>query len=229
MCDLQIHRGPDDYGIASLGHVCLGSNRLSIIDLSTAGHMPMSDEEEGCWIVYNGEIYNFQELRQELERCGHRFRSKTDTEVVLHAFQQWGEQCLERFVGMFAFALFDRHTDTVTLVRDRFGKKPLYYTCRNGHFLFTSEMKTLMRVCDDLQLNYQRLIEWSLYRNVDFGSPDTLVENLYSLPPGYVLRIRQGQVEAPRCYYSPASQVEPDLYERFRQQSPQSLTAEIES
>jgi asparagine synthase (glutamine-hydrolysing) len=229
MCDLQHHRGPDDNGLLSLDHVCLGANRLSIIDLSRAGHMPMSDEDEEWWITYNGEIYNFQELREELILCGHRFRSKTDTEVMLRAFKQWGEKCLERFVGMFAGAIFDRHTDTLTLVRDRFGKKPLYYTCRDGHFLFASEMKALMRVCDDLRLNQQRLIEWSLYRNVDFGSPDTLVENLFSLPAGHLLRVRQGQVEPPRCYYAPEWHVDPTLYERLSQQSPQTLTAEIDS
>jgi asparagine synthase (glutamine-hydrolysing) len=229
MCDLQRHRGPDDNGLLSLDHVCLGANRLSIIDLSRAGHMPMSDEDEEWWITYNGEIYNFQELRQELMLCGHKFRSKTDTEVVLRAFKQWGEKCLDRFVGMFAGAIFDRRTETLTLVRDRFGKKPLYYTCRDGHLLFASEMKALMRVCDDLRLNQQRLIEWSLYRNVDFGSPDTLVENLYSLPPGHLLRVRQGQIEPPRCYYAPEWHVDPTLYERLSQQPPQALTAEIES
>ena len=95
MCEIQTHRGPDDSGVISLGHVCLGANRLSIIDLSQAGHMPMSDAEEDLWIVYNGETYNFQPLREELIRCGHVFRSRTDTEVVLHAFKQWGEQCFE--------------------------------------------------------------------------------------------------------------------------------------
>jgi asparagine synthase (glutamine-hydrolysing) len=229
MCDLQSHRGPDDDGVLALNHVCLGSNRLSIIDLSKAGHMPMSDPDEDWWIVYNGEIYNFQAIREELIRCGHRFRSKTDTEVVLRAFKQWGEDCLERFVGMFAFAIYNRHTDILTLVRDRFGKKPLYYTCRNGHLLFASEMKALMRVYDNLRLNQQRLIEWSLYRNVDFGSPDTLVEDLCSLPSGHLMTIRQGQVEPPRRYYSPASYVDPALYERFSQQPTRALTAEIEA
>ena len=128
MCELQSHRGPDDDGVISLGHVCLGSNRLSIIDLSRAGHMPMSDAEENLWIVYNGETYNFQTLREELVGCGHEFRSKTDTEVVLHAFKQWGEECFARLAGMFAFAIYDRRNDSVTLARDRFGKKPLYYT-----------------------------------------------------------------------------------------------------
>ena len=94
MCDLQVHRGPDDRGVVDVGNVCLGSNRLSIIDLSAAGHMPMSDSE-GAWIAYNGEVYNFMEVRDELTRRGHQFRSKTDTEVVLRAFREWGEACLE--------------------------------------------------------------------------------------------------------------------------------------
>jgi asparagine synthase (glutamine-hydrolysing) len=229
MCALQHHRGPDDRGIVSLGHVCLGSDRLSIIDLSEAGHMPMCNEMESWWIVYNGEVYNFQELREELIRCGHTFRSKTDTEVVLHAFEQWGEQCLDRFVGMFAFAVYDQETDTVTLARDRFGKKPLYYSVRKGHILFASEMKALMGVCDDLRLNQQRLLEWSLYRNVDFGSPDTLVEDIFSLPPGHLLKIRQGRLAQPSCYYSPDAQVDPTCYKRLGRQSPRALAAEIES
>src|SRR5262245_9211397 len=189
MCDLQVHRGPDDQGVSSLGPVCLGSNRLSIIDLSRAGHMPMSDETRSWWIVYNGETYNFRQLRDELLSHGCAFHSKTDTEVVLRAFQHWGEGCFDRLVGMFAFAIFDRQTNTITLARDRFGKKPLYYTCRDGHFYFASEVKSLLQACGDPRPNYQRLIEWSLYRNVDFGSPDTLIEEVSSLPPGHFLRV----------------------------------------
>ena len=229
MCDLQSHRGPDDRGVVSLGHVCLGSNRLSIIDLTQAGHMPMADEDERWWISYNGEVYNFTELREELIRCGHTFRSRTDTEVVLHAFKEWGEKCVDRFVGMFAFAVYDRQSDTVTLVRDRFGKKPLYYTHRDGHVLFSSEMKALMAVCDGLKPNQQRLIEWSLYRNVDFGSSETLVENLFALLPGHLVRIRRGRLESPHCYYSPEAQVDPDRYDRFSRQPLESTTAELES
>jgi asparagine synthase (glutamine-hydrolysing) len=213
----------------SLDHVCLGANRLSIIDLTAAGHMPMSDANEGRWIAYNGEVYNFAELREELSRCGHIFRSRTDTEVVLHAFTQWGEQCLERFVGMFAFAVYDRRTDTMMLARDRFGKKPLYYTLQDGHVLFASEMKALIAVGEELRLDQQRLIEWSLYRNVDFGSPATLVENLFSLPPGHLLKIRAGRMEPPSCYYSPESHVDASRYECLSRQSPQALTAEIEA
>jgi asparagine synthase (glutamine-hydrolysing) len=229
MCDLQHHRGPDDKGVVSLGHVCLGSNRLSIIDLTDAGHMPMPDENEGWWIAYNGEVYNFQELREELIRCGHRFRSRTDTEVVLHAFKEWGEKCLDRFVGMFAFAVYNQRTDKLTLARDRFGKKPLYYTERNGHMLFASELKTLLSRCDNAKLNKQRLIEWSLYRNVDFGSPETLIENVFSLMPGHVVKIERGRMESPRCYYSPELQVDRDRYQQLGRQSPESISQTVES
>ena len=138
MCKLQTHRGPDDEGVISLGPVCLGSNRLSIIDLSQAGHMPMADSEENLWIVYNGETYNFQTLREELIGCGHKFRSKTDTEVVLHAFKQWGEQCFERFAGMFAFAIWDKKVKELFLARDRAGIRPLFYTQNQSTFYFSS-------------------------------------------------------------------------------------------
>ena len=229
MCDLQRHRGPDDRGMVSLGHVCLGSDRLSIIDLSEAGHMPMSDENGDWWIAYNGEVYNFKELREELIRCGHTFRSRTDTEVVLHAFKQWGEKCLDRFVGMFAFAIYNQETDTLTLARDRFGKKPLYYTQRNEHVLFASELKTLLSRCDNPKVNKQRLIEWSLYRNVDFGSRETLIENVFSLLPGHVVKIERGRMESARCYYSPELQVDPARYDQLSRKSAKSISEEVES
>ena len=229
ICAAQVHRGPDDLGLHSVGHVCLGSNRLSIIDLSKAGHMPMSDETGGSWIVYNGETYNFRQLRDELAALGHRFRSNTDTEVVMHAFLRWGDACFDRLVGMFAFAVFDAGTGVLTLARDRFGKKPLYYTIRDGHFVFASEVKALLRACGPRRPNYQRLVEWSLYRNADFGSPDTLIEGVSSLPPGHYLKVCRGQVGTPRSYYSPAAQVDPAVYERFSRQSPGSVTGEIEA
>ena len=229
MCELQSHRGPDDRGVISLGHVCLGSNRLSIIDLSEAGHMPMADGEKIFWIVYNGETYNFQALREELIRCGHVFRSRTDTEVVLHAFKRWGEQCLVRFTGMFAFAIYDRRNDTVTLARDRFGKKPLYYTCADRHVLFASELKVLLQVSDAPKVNRQRLMEWSLYRNVDFGSSSTLVENIFSLPAGHFLQIRDGRIGTPRRYYSVEAEVDAATYDGFEQRPKKEVAGEIES
>jgi asparagine synthase (glutamine-hydrolysing) len=229
MCDLQTHRGPDDRGVCGLGSVWLGSNRLSIIDLSRAGQMPMSDPSGRWWIVYNGETYNFQAIREELTGLGYTFSSRSDTEVVLRAFERWGEGCLDRLVGMFAFAILDRESGTLTLARDRFGKKPLYYAERQGHLYFASEVKALLRATGGTRLNQQRLVEWSLYRNSELGSPDTLVEGVCSLPPGHVLRVRGGRVESPRPYYSAESQVDPSLYRRFERQRSDAVIAEVDS
>jgi asparagine synthase (glutamine-hydrolysing) len=228
MCDLQRHRGPDDRGTVVLGNVCLGAVRLSIIDLSAAGHMPMPDDSGRWWITYNGEVYNFREIREELLRCGHIFRSYTDTEVVLHAFKEWGEACLQRFVGMFAFAVYDRYTDTMTLVRDRFGVKPLYYTQYKGHLLFSSEIKALLRVYDGPRLNKQRLLEWLLYRNVDILSPETLLEDINAVLPGHIVTIQRGRVSA-RQYYAPHAQVQAEEYQRAADKSSNAVVADIEA
>src|SRR5690606_28487209 len=167
MLQLQAYRGPDDSGVVSIDNVCLGSLRLSIIDLSPAGHMPMSDASGRWWIAYNGEVYNFQELRRELEGLGHQFHSSTDTEVVLHAFMQWGEDGLDRLTGIFAFAVFDRVDRVVTLVRDPYGVKPLYYTTLGADVCFASEMKAVAAVLPRPSVDRQSVIEWALYENVD--------------------------------------------------------------
>ena len=229
MCRLQTHRGPDDCGVASLGRVHLGSNRLSIIDLSSAGHMPMSDERETQWIVYNGELYNFPALRAELEQLGHTFRSHTDTEVVLKALGEWGLNALTRFVGMYAFAHYDCASDTLTLARDRFGKKPLYYTWRDGAFLFASELKTLMAVLPDRRVHERRLIEWSLYRNLDFAGCETLVQGCYQLPPGHSMQIRQGQIQPAECYYAPTHSVDASRYQHWAAQPRQRVVDEMDT
>jgi asparagine synthase (glutamine-hydrolysing) len=228
MCDLQSHRGPDDQDVRPLGPVCLGSNRLSILDLSRAGRMPMSDPSGRWWIVYNGETYNFQELREELRGLGHAFTSGSDTEVVLHAFQEWGDACLERMVGMFAFAVLDREARTVTLARDRFGKKPLYYMQQDGHLFFASEVKALLRVRDEVRPNYRRLLEWTLYRNAELGAPDTFVDGICALPPGHVMRVGQGRLEPPRAYYTPAAQVDRDRYARLQEAPVDAVLDEID-
>ncbi|MBM3320850.1 MAG: asparagine synthase (glutamine-hydrolyzing) [Candidatus Eisenbacteria bacterium] len=214
MLDLEAHRGPDDRSSVSLGKIALGAVRLSILDLSPAGRMPMSDDDGRWWIVYNGEVYNFKEIREELKRAGHRFRSRTDTEVVLHAFMEWGEACVERFVGMFAFAIHDRRTGTVTLVRDRFGIKPLYYSARGGHFLFCSEMRPLLRVQEGLRLNRRSLLEWLLYHNADVLTPDTPIEEIEAVLPGRMVTIRDGNV-ASRVYYDPAERIDERDYARI--------------
>ncbi|MBK6581489.1 MAG: asparagine synthase (glutamine-hydrolyzing) [Gammaproteobacteria bacterium] len=229
MCAIQTHRGPDDTGTESMGRVTIGSNRLSIIDLSAAGHMPMHDPESGAWIVFNGEIYNFAGIREELIARGHGLHSRTDTEVVLHAWLEWGEQCLDRFVGMFAFAIYKPQDQSLVLVRDRFGKKPLYYTQQGSHLLFASELKSLVAVSGQCQVNWQQLMEWSLYRNIDFGPTDTLYAGFSSVPAGHLMEIRDGVVSASRPYYSLESHVTRQEYERLDRLAPDALRREIEA
>jgi len=144
MIDIMPHRGPDGSGVWTAPGIGLGHRRLSIIDLA-GGAQPMANQDESLIVTFNGEIYNFAEIRADLEERGHRFRSHSDTEVILHAYRQWGEECVHRFNGMFAFALFDRGTQSLWLVRDRLGVKPLYYTpVSDGSVIFGSELKVLL-------------------------------------------------------------------------------------
>ena len=156
MTNVQTHRGPDDSGVWERcfpdgGYIGLGSRRLAILDLSADGHMPMCNEDGTVWITYNGEIYNFADLRRELEAKGHHFRSHTDTEVVLHLYEEYGadrfKDCLNRLNGMFALAICDLRgaSPKLFLARDHFGIKPLYYWERGGKLAFASEVKALLR------------------------------------------------------------------------------------
>ena len=144
--DAMIHRGPDDAGVwwSEDGRVGLAHRRLAIIDLSTAGHQPMHDAAGSLSIVFNGEIYNFAELREVLVARGHAFRSHSDTEVILAAYREWGTDCLQHFNGMFAIALYDAQKQTVFLARDRAGEKPLFYHHAGGVLRFASELKALL-------------------------------------------------------------------------------------
>ncbi|MBU1007070.1 MAG: asparagine synthetase B, partial [Candidatus Omnitrophica bacterium] len=158
MCEVLEHRGPDDEGVWVLDSaalrprsnnigisVGLGHRRLSIIDLSPAGHQPMSNEDGSVWLVMNGEIYNFPELREGLEKKGHVFKSHTDTEVIIHLYEEKGVDCLNDLRGPFAFALWDRKRERLLLARDRVGKKPLFYTYKNQTLIFASEIKAILR------------------------------------------------------------------------------------
>lgn len=139
---LIMHRGPDDHGVMTFdASVALGHRRLSILDLSSAGHQPMTDPTARFWITYNGEVYNYQEIRRELQILGHTFRTQTDTEVILAAYAEWGTKCLSHFNGMFAFVIYDKIERTVFAARDRFGVKPLYYTFLHDMFAMSSEIK----------------------------------------------------------------------------------------
>ncbi|MBU0951929.1 MAG: asparagine synthase (glutamine-hydrolyzing) [Elusimicrobia bacterium] len=143
MCDLIRHRGPDDEGIYTTGNAGLGIRRLSIIDLQT-GHQPIHNEDSSIWTVLNGEIYNFQEVRQALIQKGHKFYTKTDTEVIVHSYEEYGENCVDQLRGMFAFAVWDNRKKQIFIARDRIGKKPLFYTVAGNSLVFASEMKSIL-------------------------------------------------------------------------------------
>ncbi len=159
MRDTMIHRGPDGYGnwISENGKIGLGHRRLSIIDLSNAGKQPMSNPEKTIWITYNGEIYNHMEVRAELEKLGYKYHSGTDTETIIYAYQEWGIECLNKFNGMFAFGLWDTKINTLFLVRDRIGIKPLYYTDTGKNFLFASEIKAFFKHPESTK-NYRKKV-----------------------------------------------------------------------
>ncbi len=226
MCEVQHYRGPDDHGVEAIGSAYLGARRLSIIDLSPAGHMPMSDAEGRWWITYNGEVYNFQSLREELERRGHAFRSRTDTEVVLHAWMEWGPECVERFTGMFAFAIHDRGSGTTSLVRDRFGIKPLYYASDERHFRFASEIKAIVAERGPPRVDRHSLLEWSLYRNVDALTGETLFEGVSTVRPGHYLTLRDGEI-TDRELYAPPDAVSRAEFERFAGASKDAIVGEL--
>ena len=144
MCDAMTHRGPDDEGVFLADGVGLGMRRLSIIDLVT-GRQPIRNEDGSIWVVLNGEIYNFKALRDRLEACGHAFYTATDTEVIVHLYEEYGARCVEHLRGMFAFAVWDERRRQLLLARDRLGIKPLYYAEVNGRLLFGSELKVILQ------------------------------------------------------------------------------------
>jgi asparagine synthase (glutamine-hydrolysing) len=188
MTDAIAHRGPDGEGHFVENCLALGHRRLAIIDLSGAGHQPMSTLDGRFIISYNGEIYNFNELRIELESFGYQFRSRTDTEVLLYAYAKWGDKCLERFNGMFAFAVWDRQQRELFLARDRYGIKPLYYTQVDGKFLFGSEVKAILAhpaYCKDI--DFEALKEYFTFQN--FLTDKTLFKEVKLLPAGTYIKV----------------------------------------
>jgi asparagine synthase (glutamine-hydrolysing) len=195
------HRGPDDSGTVILRdstreavEIGLGNRRLAILDLSPEGHQPMNDPATGNWIVYNGEVYNFREVRDKLEQAGLCFRSNSDTEVILKAYGHWGEKCLHEFRGMFAFAIWDAERHRLFVARDPMGIKPLYFYHSNHYFLFSSEVRTLLGTgLVPRTINCAGLLSY-----LTFGSlydPNTLVEGVEALQPGFYLTWENGQVK----------------------------------
>jgi len=206
MREILAHRGPDDMGeyIRPLGQegpfVFLGHRRLSIIDLA-GGHQPLSNENGTVWVTFNGEIYNFKELKSELESLGHQFKTHSDTEVVAHAYEEYREECFKHFNGMFAIGIWDESNHRLILARDRLGKKPLYYTYMNGTFLFASELKAILtyphfsRKIDPLSL-----MKYLFYEFIP--CPHTIFRDARKLPPASYLLWEGGRVEI-KEYWSP--------------------------
>ena len=191
MCGAMVHRGPDDEGIYLGDGVAIGMRRLSIIDLAS-GHQPVSNEDGTVWVVFNGEIYNYRELRRQLQGRGHRFRTESDTETIVHLYEDYGPRCVEYLRGMFAFALWDTRRREILLARDRLGIKPLYYAERDGELLFASELKPILQVD-----TAGRSLSWEavghLFTFLATPPAQSILEGISKLEPARVAVGRQGR------------------------------------
>jgi asparagine synthase (glutamine-hydrolysing) len=201
MCEQIVHRGPDDQGIYAQGGAGLGMRRLSIIDLS-GGHQPIHNEDKSVWVVFNGEIYNFPDLRRELEERGHRFYTNTDTEVIVHLYEELGPECVRKLRGMFAFALYDEKKRKLLLARDRLGIKPLHYALDKGRLLFGSEIKAILAAAPELkEVSQDGLLRYVYCGYIADGH--TAFHKVSKLPPGYVLEFENGQVRTQQYWEVP--------------------------
>lgn len=188
MIDALKHRGPDDWGVWRDEHCALGHRRLAIIDLSEAGRNPLSNQTGEIWITFNGEIYNFQSLREELKQLGYRFQTRTDTEVIVNAYEEWGVDCLQRLRGMFAFAIWDTRKRRLFLARDRVGKKPLFYGQFGKRFLFASELQGLLADASiPRETNAAAIDSYLSWGYVP--APHTAFKNIFKLPPAHYLTL----------------------------------------
>lgn len=211
MAGTLVHRGPDGGGVWTEGNIGFAHRRLSIIDLRSVANQPMSNEDGTVWVTFNGEIYNFQELRTELEKKGHIFKTQSDTEVIVHAYEEYGRHCLERFRGMFAFAIWDDRTHTLFLARDRVGKKPLFYFVNHKRFLFASEIKAILVDRSVPREPNPEAIDHFLALQY-IPSPMTAFQGVKKLPPAHWLEVRDGHVETGRywkLHYAPKRIVAP--------------------
>jgi len=214
MNKLLHHRGPDDEGYYFSDYVCMGHKRLSILDLSKKGRQPMKSRKGSLIISYNGEVYNFKEIREELIKKGYTFKSKSDTEVILKSYEEWGINCLKKFNGMFAFALYDKKKDIVFLVRDRLGIKPLYYSIFDDRLIFGSEIKSILQYPGfKRKLNKEAISSYLSYRYV-LGK-ETLFKNIYKLLPGQYLKIKKDKIQKSVYWKIPLPSFDSDKGEEF--------------
>jgi asparagine synthase (glutamine-hydrolysing) len=236
MTDSIAHRGPDGEGQYTDGPVGLGHRRLAIIDLSPLGHQPMANETNDVIITFNGEIYNFQNLRTELEARGHQFHSRTDTEAIIHAYEEWGDDCVTRFNGMFAFAIWDRKNRKLFLARDRYGVKPIYWYWRNGVFVFASEIKAILEhPAVSRNVCYPALNEYFTFQNI--FTDLTLFDGVRLLPPGSTMTLDLNADCEPRerrywdypFLQNPVAMTEEECVEKVYQLFVQAVTRQLMS
>ncbi len=197
MCQVIRHRGPDDQGVWVGDGAALGMRRLSIIDLA-GGHQPIFNEDQSILVVLNGEIYNYRELQKELQERGHHFRTNSDTEAIVHAYEEYGDDCVKQLRGMFTFAIWDRNRQRLLAARDRFGKKPLNYYWDGQRLIFGSEIKSILEAGIPREVNHFALDEYLVYRCVP--APNTLFKGVMKLPPAHILVYENGQIST-KCYW----------------------------
>lgn len=243
MCATIVHRGPDDEGIFVQNNVGLGVRRLSIIDVE-GGHQPLSNEDGSVWVAHNGEIYNFPELREELITCGHTFKTRTDTETIVHSYEEWGEHCFQKFRGMFAFALWDDRTKRLLVGRDRMGIKPFYYTLienKERTLVFGSELKTILVHPDVKRALEPKALD--LYLTFEYiPEPLSAFQNIYKLPAGTFLIYERGKIHIERYWDVNREQegevstkphgvslasIEDELYERLKESVKARLLSDV--
>jgi len=192
MCQAILHRGPDEEGIFVKDGIGLGMRRLSIIDLA-GGQQPVFNEDRTAWIVFNGEIYNFPELREDLLKRGHRFSTHSDTETIVHLYEEMGPDCVNKLRGMFAFALYDERRQKLLMARDRLGKKPLHYALQGQRLLFGSEIKAILAVAPELAtVNHEALLQYMYFGYVP--DPLTAFTAIQKLPAGHLLEFEKGKI-----------------------------------
>src|ERR1051325_3211154 len=223
MCTAIEHRGPDDEGFHIDGGIALGMRRLSIIDLFT-GHQPISNEDDSLWIVFNGEIYNYRELRDDLIKRGHTFKTNTDTETIIHLYEEEGDDCVKRLRGMFAFAIYDKRHRKLFIARDRVGVKPLHYALVGDRLVFGSEIKSLLQhPLVPRAVNHEAISDFLSFSYVP--DPQTAFRSIRKLPPGHTLTFKDGFLVTRRYWDfdypepDPDAKVESEAYyiERLRE------------
>ncbi len=212
MCQTIVHRGPDDEGVYAQGPVGLGMRRLSIIDLA-GGKQPIHNEDRTVWVVFNGEIYNFPEVRRELEKRGHQFYTHSDTEVIVHLYEEMGADCVKKLRGMFAIALYDTKRDVLLLARDRLGKKPLHYALHQNRLLFGSEIKTILAAHPELaEIDSEGLLQYFYFGYIP--DPRTVFRGIRKLPAGHLMEFHHGEMKIRQYWDLPEYGTHPPIGEK---------------